>query len=202
MLRQLDSRGHEIIYAEVMGVRPSKTERMIRRKHLNSGASLMENRILLVLTEREEARNLAEINGDQQEHQSMPVGVPTNQDQVEPGSPVNVYRVNDEPNHGNTLREMMRAEEMEKMKRQKEYEEDEKTKRKGEEKEKRKRERELGKEEKQKKIEEEEKEQEKMRREDEMENDEEEEVFGNILGLGDDELVQRLLETYTNTRPS
>merc|ERR1711939_182138 len=139
LLRQLNRRGHEIIYAEVMGVRPSKTERMIRRKRLNSGASFMENRVLLVLTEREEARNLAEIDGDQQEHQTMPVGMPMNQDQVEPASPVNVYRVNDEPNHEKTLREMMRAEDMEKMKRQREYEEDEKMKRKREEKEKRKR---------------------------------------------------------------
>merc|ERR1711939_82402 len=47
-----------------------------------------------------------------------------------------------------------------------------------------------------------EREQEKKPREDEIDKDDEEEVFGNLLGLGDDELVQQLLETYTNTRPS
>merc|ERR1711939_800497 len=44
--------------------------------------------------------------------------------------------------------------------------------------------------------------QEKKPREDEIDKDDEEEVFRNLLGLGDDELVQQLLETYTNTRPS
>ncbi|KAI7287031.1 hypothetical protein KC345_g735 [Hortaea werneckii] len=193
-LGELDSRGYEIIYAEVMGVQPSKAERMIRRKRINSGASLLDKRVLLVFQEREQAGEKAEFVDNQQENQSVPVGVPTNQGQVDPARPVNVYRVNDDPNHGNTLREMMRAEDMERMKRQKEYEEDEKMRRKREEREKRKRERELEKEEKRKKIEEEE----KKRREDDLDNDEEEEVFGNVLGLGDDELVQRLLEEYTN----
>ncbi|KAI6790197.1 hypothetical protein KC332_g13827 [Hortaea werneckii] len=198
-LGELGSRGHEIIYAEVMGVQPSKAERMIRRKRINPGASLLDKRVLLVFQEREQAGEVAEFVGNQREKQSMPVGTPVNQGQVDPANPFNVYRVNDEPDHGNTLREMMRAEDMEKMKRQREYEEDEKVKRKREEKEKRKRERE---EERKRKIEEEEKEQEKKRREDEIDNDEGEEVFGDVLGLGDDELVQRLLETYTNTRPS
>ncbi|KAI7509582.1 hypothetical protein KC347_g5089 [Hortaea werneckii] len=202
-LRELDNRGHEIIYAEVMGVQPSKVERMVRRKRINPGASLLDNRVLLVFQAREQAGEVAELIGNQQEMQLMPPPppppIPTFQGQVDPANPFNVYRVNDEPNHGNTLREMMRAEDMEKMKRQRQYEEDEKVKRKREEKEKRKRERE---EEKKRKVEEEEREQEKKRREDEMENDDGEEVFEDVLGLGDDELVQRLLETYTNTRPS
>jgi len=202
-LRELDNRGHEIIYAEVMGVQPSKVERMVWRKRINPGASLLDNRVLLVFQAREQAGEVAEFVGNQQEMQLMPPPppppIPTFQDQDGRPRPVNVYRVNDKPNHGNTLREMMRAEDMEKMKRQRQYEEDEKVKRKREEKEKRKRERE---EEKKRKVEEEEREQEKKRREDEMENDEGEEVFGDVLGLGDDELVQRLLETYTNPRPS
>lgn len=185
-LGELDSRGHEIIYAEVMGVQPSKAERMVRRKRRNPGASLLDKRVLLVFQEREQAGEVAEFVGNQQEWQSNPFTIPTFQGQVAPPCPVNVYRVNDGPNHGNTLREMMRAEDVEKMKRQREYEEDEKMKSKREWKEKRKRERE----------------QEKKPREDEIDKDDEEEAFGNLLGLGDDELVQQLLETYTNTRPS
>ncbi|KAI7233379.1 hypothetical protein KC330_g5389 [Hortaea werneckii] len=45
-------------------------------------------------------------------------------------------------------------------------------------------------------------EEEQQRREDDADDDEEVDLFGNSLGLSDNELVQRLLEMYTNTHSS
>ncbi|KAI7220076.1 hypothetical protein KC333_g2569 [Hortaea werneckii] len=193
LLGELDSPGHEILYAEVMGVAKPRAERMIRRKPSNPGTSLVGNRVLLVLQKRQEPKLDPGLDDEyQRENQPGPDRVHENSDQLGPDGPLIVHRVNDGANHTDPVQEMIRAEEMKKMKREREIEEEEKMKKEREREEKGKK----------KKIEEEEKEQQKKQREDELENDEEEEIFGNVLGLGDDELVQRLLEIYTNSRPS
>ncbi|KAI6892939.1 hypothetical protein KC334_g13085 [Hortaea werneckii] len=56
LLGELDSHGHEILYAEVMGVAKPRVERMIRRTPSNPGTSLMGNRVLLVLQKRQEPK--------------------------------------------------------------------------------------------------------------------------------------------------
>ncbi|KAI7545501.1 hypothetical protein KC331_g6180 [Hortaea werneckii] len=194
LLGDLGKSVHEILYAEVMGVNKSKAERMIRRRPLNLGASPMETRILLVLHDRQDPKLDPEFDEYQREIQPRPDRAQGMEDQVDSDSALRVLRVNDGANHTDPVQEMMRAEETKKMKREREIEEEEEMKMQKEREEK----------EKKKKIdeEEEEKEQEKKRREDEIDNDEEEEIFGNVLGLGDDELVQRLLGIYTNSRPS
>merc|ERR1711939_165728 len=192
LLQDLGKFRYEIQYAEVMGVGKSKAERMIRRKASNPGTSLMGNRVLLVFYKREGPKLGPESGVQKRENPPTPDWAQDNQDQVGPNSPVRVHRVNDGANHTDPVQEMMRAEQMKKMKREREIEEEEKMKKEKE------REEQEGK----KKIEEEEREQEKKPRQDEIDKDDEEEVFGNLLGLGDDELVQQLLETYTNTRPS
>ncbi|KAI6819461.1 hypothetical protein KC340_g14712 [Hortaea werneckii] len=191
LLGELDSHGHEILYAEIMGVAKPRAERMIRRKPSNPGTSLVGNRVLLVLQKRQEPKLNPGLDDEyQRENQPGPDRVHENSDQLGPDGPLRVHRVNDGANHTDPVQEMMRAEEMKKMKREREIEEEEKMKKEKE------------REEKEKMKIEEEKDLEKKRREDEIDNDEEEEIFGNVLGLGDDELVQRLLETYTNMRPS
>ncbi|RMY27296.1 hypothetical protein D0866_10253 [Hortaea werneckii] len=192
LLEDLGKFRYEIQYAEVMGVGKSKAERMIRRKASNPGTSLMGNRVLLVFYKREGPKLDPEGGGQKRENRPTPDWAQETQGQAGPDSPVRVLRVNDGANHKDPVQEMMRAEQIKKMKREREIEEEEKMKK----------EREREEKEKKKKIEEEEKEQQKKQREDELENDEEEEIFGNVLRLGDDELVQRLLETYTNMRPS
>ncbi|KAI7349801.1 hypothetical protein KC354_g13067 [Hortaea werneckii] len=57
-------------------------------------------------------------------------------------------------------------------------------------------------EEKEKKMGEDEEEEEQQRMKDDIDDDEEVDLFGNSLGLDDDELVQRLLEMYTNMHSS
>ncbi|KAI7167279.1 hypothetical protein KC352_g25617 [Hortaea werneckii] len=192
LLEDLGKFRYEIQYAEVMGVGKSKAERMIRRKASNPGTSLMGNRVLLVFYKRESPKLDVEGGGQKRENPRTPDWAQDKHDQVGPDSPVRVHRVNDGANHADPVQEMMRAEHMKKMKREREIEEEEKMKK----------EKAREEEERKKKIEEEEREQEKKPREDEIDKDDEEEVFGNLLGLGDDELVQQLLETYTNTRPS
>lgn len=192
LLEDLGKFRYEIQYAEVMGVEKSKAERMIRRKASNPGTSLMGNRVLLVFYKRESPKLDVEGGGQKRENPRTPDWAQDKHDQVGPDSPVRVHRVNDGANHADPVQEMMRAEHMKKMKREREIEEEEKMKK----------EKAREEEERKKKIEEEEREQEKKPREDEIDKDDEEEVFGNLLGLGDDELVQQLLETYTNTRPS
>merc|ERR1711939_434387 len=192
LLEDLGKFRYEIQYAEVMGVGKSKAERMIRRKASNPGTSLMGNRVLLVFYKRECPKLDVEGGGQKRENPRTPDWAQDKHDQVGPDSPVRIHRVNDGANHADPVQEMMRAEHMKKMKREREIEEEEKMKK----------EKAREEEERKKKIEEEEREQEKKPREDEIDKDDEEEVFGNLLGLGDDELVQQLLETYTNTRPS
>merc|ERR1711939_534997 len=189
LLEDLGKFRYEIQYAEVMGVGKSKAERMIRRKASNPGTSLMGNRVLLVFYKRECPKLDVEGGGQKRENPRTPAWAQDKHDQVGPDSPVRVHRVNDGANHADPVQEMMRAEHMKKMKREREIEEEEKMKK----------EKAREEQERKKKIEEEEKEQEKKQREDETDNDEEEEVFGNLAGLGDNELVQRLLEMYTNT---
>merc|ERR1711939_1002015 len=164
--------------AEVMGVGKSKAERMIRRKASNPGTSLMGNRVLLVFYKRESLKLDVEGGGQKRENPRTPDWAQDKHDQVGPDSPVRVHRVNDGANHADPVREMMRAEHM---KKEREIEEEEKMKK----------EKAREEEERKKKIEEEEREQEKKPREDEIDKDDEEEVFGNLLGLGDDELVQQ-----------
>ncbi|KAI6792832.1 hypothetical protein KC361_g6503 [Hortaea werneckii] len=188
ILCKIVSRGHEIIYAEILGLGRSKAERMTRQKLLKPGATPIQNKILLVFQERQEAEIESRPEEYARDSQPRPDETQSTEDQVDPNGPVRVLHVSGGANHRDPVQEMMRAEEMKKMKREKEIEEEEKMKK---EKEREEQER--------KKIEEEEREQEKQRREAEMENDEEEEVFGKLAGLGDDELVQRLLEMYTNT---
>ncbi|RMY78756.1 hypothetical protein D0862_13311 [Hortaea werneckii] len=191
LLRNIVSRGHEIIYAEVMGLGSSKAERMTRRKLLNSGITPIQNKILLVFQERQKVKVEPEIEVCPGENQPRADETQSNEDQVDPSGPVRVHRVNDGANHTDPVQEMMRVEQMKKMKREREIVEEEKMKKE--------KEREAT---EKKKIEEEQEEQEKKRREDAIDNDEEEELYGNVLGLGDDELVQRLLEMYTNMRSS
>ncbi|KAI7474629.1 hypothetical protein KC357_g5149 [Hortaea werneckii] len=189
LLEDIGRFSYEIQYAEVMGVEKSKTERMIRRKASNPGISLMGNRVLLVFCKREGPKLDPEGGGQKRENLPAPDWAQDNQDQVGPDSPVRVLRASDRASHADPVQEMMRAEQMKKMKREKEIEEEEKMKKEKEQEE----------QERKKKTEDGEREPEMKRRKDEMESDEEEEVFGNVAGLGDDELVQRLLEMYTNT---
>ncbi|RMZ21380.1 hypothetical protein D0859_14603 [Hortaea werneckii] len=189
LLEDLGKFRYEIQYAEVMGVGKSKAERMIRRKASHPGTSLMGNRVLLVFYRREGPKLGPESGVQKRENPPTPDWAQDNQDQVGPNSPVRVHRVNDGANHTDPVQEMMRAEQMKKMKREREIEEEEKMKK----------EKEREEQERKKKIEEEEREHEKKQGGDEIDNDEEEEVFGNLAGLSDDELVQRLLEMYTNT---
>ncbi|KAI7084706.1 hypothetical protein KC356_g6495 [Hortaea werneckii] len=189
LLEDIGRFSYEIQYAEVMGVGKSKTERMIRRKASNPGTSLMGNRVLLVFCKREGPKLDPEGGEQKRENLPAPDWRQNNQDQPGPDSPVRVLRASDRANHADPVQEMMRAEQMKNMKREKEIKEEEKMKK----------EKEREEQERKKKTKEEEREKEKKGRKDEMESDEEEEVFGNLAGLGDDELVQRLLEMYTNT---
>ncbi|KAI7321770.1 hypothetical protein KC315_g9027 [Hortaea werneckii] len=192
ILCKIVSRGHEIIYAEIMGLGRSKAERMTRQKLLKPGATPIQTKILLVFQERQEVEIESRPEEYARDSQPRPDVTQSTEDQLDPNGPVRAFRESGRANHGDPVQEMMRAEQMKKMKREEEIEEEEKMKK----------EKEREEQERKKKIEEEEREQEKKRREDEIDDDEEEDLFGDALGLADDELVQRLLETYTNTRPS
>merc|ERR1711939_787203 len=111
------------------------------------GTSLMGNRVLLVFYKREGPKLGPESGVQKRENPPTPDWAQDNQDQVGPNSPVRVHRVNDGANHTDPVQEMMRAEQMKKMKREEQ--------------------------EGKKKIEEEEREQEKKPRQDEIDKDDE-----------------------------
>ncbi|RMX77667.1 hypothetical protein D0869_09704 [Hortaea werneckii] len=190
------SRGHEIIYAEILGMKIFKARRMIRQKLLDPGASLTANKILLVFQEREEAEIVPEFDGSQRTNKPVPVINNIYMDQESLNKPLDAFDANFGESHGHSSMEtIMRREDR---RREWEREREESREALAERWEREKKEFKRREEEKRKRIEEEE----QQRREDDADDDEEVDLFGNSLGLSDNELVQRLLEMYTNTHSS